>query len=242
MQQLRSRLAAARGSFAMLGPWLTVRYALINTLAYDPVGDQSFDRQHGTDTSGFIPPEKLDVDDTRTREQATMYIPSPPRVTSHLLRSLGIQYSRFTFVDIGSGKGRVLLVASRFPFRTVVGVEISPSLCAIARNNIASDRRAGSRRCHDVRIQEMSMERYVLPDSDTVFHLYHPFNGELLRTVLRRIEAWSIERKRSVKILYLFPADMTQAIFRELETIKVVRSVRCINEQYSWLLAANSNS
>src|SRR5689334_23652607 len=34
----------------------------------------------------------------------------------------------FTFVDIGSGKGRVLLMAAEYPFPHIIGVELLPEL------------------------------------------------------------------------------------------------------------------
>jgi predicted RNA methylase len=55
-----------------------------------------------------------------------------------LLRNIGEDLHRFSFVDFGSGKGRVLLVASHYPFREVVGVEFSPELQKIAEGNIRS--------------------------------------------------------------------------------------------------------
>ncbi len=47
------------------------------------------------------------------------------------------------FLDYGSGKGRVLLMAAQFAFRRVIGVEYSEELNRVARRNIE---RAG-RRC-----------------------------------------------------------------------------------------------
>ena len=41
------------------------------------------------------------------------------------------------FVDFGSGKGRAILVASRLPFRKVIGVEYSEPLTKIAQENIS---------------------------------------------------------------------------------------------------------
>ena len=37
------------------------------------------------------------------------------------MASLEIDFSQFTFIDIGSGKGRALLLAAEYPFRRVVG-------------------------------------------------------------------------------------------------------------------------
>ncbi len=43
----------------------------------------------------------------------------------------------FTFIDLGSGKGRVLLMASEYPFQKIIGVEFMPELHRAAQKNIA---------------------------------------------------------------------------------------------------------
>ena len=53
------------------------------------------------------------------------------------LDSLAIDASRFTFVDLGCGKGKPLMVAASYGFRRLVGVDISAECIAIARRNIA---------------------------------------------------------------------------------------------------------
>ena len=51
------------------------------------------------------------------------------RITALTLRD-------FTFLDLGSGKGRTLLMASDYPFRRIVGVELLHSLHQIAQENL----------------------------------------------------------------------------------------------------------
>ena len=52
----------------------------------------------------------------------------------------------FVFVDLGSGKGRTLLMASDYPFRRIVGVELLPALHQAAQNNL-SKYRSESQKC-----------------------------------------------------------------------------------------------
>ena len=40
----------------------------------------------------------------------------------------GFDFREFIFLDLGSGKGRTLLMASDYPFRRIVGVELLPAL------------------------------------------------------------------------------------------------------------------
>ncbi len=76
---------------------------------------------------------------------ATHYEATPPGDVVRLLAVAQLVPECTTFVDIGSGMGRVVLIASRLPFKQVVGVEISPALHEIARENLATYDRAVQR-------------------------------------------------------------------------------------------------
>jgi tRNA G46 methylase TrmB len=56
----------------------------------------------------------------------------PAWLIRETLNSIPLQPNVFAFIDMGSGKGRALLVASEFPFARIVGVEISRELSGIA--------------------------------------------------------------------------------------------------------------
>ncbi|QDT37699.1 class I SAM-dependent methyltransferase [Stratiformator vulcanicus] len=86
-------------------------------------------------TSGIVWQQDLGVSEKQA-EQAVEYNPTTASQFGSILESLPIDYEQFSFVDLGSGKGRVLLMASEFPFREVVGVELSSQLHEIAANNI----------------------------------------------------------------------------------------------------------
>ena len=96
---------------------------------------QRFDRRFQVQTSGVVQTEQLDVPENR-RAQAVEYLPTAASSLGWLLTKLPISHSDFVFVDLGSGKGRMLLVASEFPFRQVIGVELAQELHEIAEGNI----------------------------------------------------------------------------------------------------------
>lgn len=53
------------------------------------------------------------------------YQPTDPALFHEMLDSLKIDFRDFTFIDIGSGKGRTLLMASDYPFRPNSGSRTS---------------------------------------------------------------------------------------------------------------------
>ena len=78
-----------------------------------------------------------------------------------------------TFVDLGCGKGRVVLAAAQRPFRRVVGVEISTELAAIARANVDAYRPPPPLLA-PIEIVRADVTEIDLPDGDLLVHLYHP--------------------------------------------------------------------
>jgi len=56
------------------------------------------------------------------------YQPTDPALFREMMASLPIEFNEFTFVDLGSGKGRTLLMASEYPFKKIVGVELIADL------------------------------------------------------------------------------------------------------------------
>jgi 2-polyprenyl-3-methyl-5-hydroxy-6-metoxy-1,4-benzoquinol methylase len=48
---------------------------------------------------------------------------------------------RATFIDIGCGKGRVLLMAAEHGFRKIIGIDFAADLCLTARGNVEQYRR-----------------------------------------------------------------------------------------------------
>jgi len=57
-----------------------------------------------------------------------------------LAEQAGFDFPAFTFVDLGSGKGERLLMASDYPFRRIVGVELLPTLHHAAQENLGKYR------------------------------------------------------------------------------------------------------
>jgi hypothetical protein len=75
-----------------------------------------FDLLHGVRTGGRERLETLDLA-TANDIQKRRYEGIDPKLFNRILKNLGIDYSKFVFIDLGSGKGRAVMLASMFPFR-----------------------------------------------------------------------------------------------------------------------------
>lgn len=232
---LLSKLRRVRYSIASTGLRRGLADLATQLLAYKPEQDHSFDRPFGTDTAGSVQTDQLGIEDGERREQAILYLPSPPRVTRWMLDHVGIEPRETAFVDLGCGKGRVLLVASERPFQRVVGVEISRELAAIARRNIDLYR---ARTCRDVEVVNTDATQFAFPDANLLIHLYHPFEVSVTDAVLAQLERSLQRRPRRVTIAYLTYAAAVPSIeelFARYPRYQRVRHEQSVLGQYDWL-------
>lgn len=109
------------------------------------------------------------------------------------------------FLDLGAGKGRMMLLAARHPIRRVIGVEISSELAGVANANL---RRAASHlSCPTVEVVTADAASYRVPDDVTVVHMFNPFSGPVLTAALDRVLE-SIDRApRTVRLVYSNPRE-----------------------------------
>lgn len=165
--------------------------------------DSNFDRQYCVKTSGYILPNDLDV----PREKSNLsseYEPSSEKVLRFMFDHLPVNLKGFTFIDYGSGMGRVLLIASDYPFNQVIGVEFSPGLHEIAEANIKRYR-GKSRKCFNTVSVLMDAERFEIPREPCVIYLFDPFNKEIVEKVAANLERSYLEHPRQIIVIYYAP-------------------------------------
>lgn len=107
-----------------------------------------------------------------------------------------------TFIDIGAGMGRAVLLASQMPFARVLGVEMHPALARIARRNLAAWRRAGRAAC-TARIVEGDAAEMAFPQGPAVLFLFNPFGAVGMRRLLRRVARAYAGRAGELDLLYV---------------------------------------
>lgn len=159
------------------------------------------ERRLGIRTMGLVPIETLINDYTDCHD----YFPTTFSGFRTAMREIGIEAGE-VFVDYGSGKGRVLLMAAEYPFRRIVGVEISPALHAIARANLM--RCADRLRCRDIELWTGNAIEFPVPADASVIYLYNPFHGHVLRAVLAALRASLDAHPRRLRVVYNNPIHL----------------------------------
>jgi len=183
---------------------------------------RAFDWRHKVRTCGIVNLDRLTIKGNNARH-GVFYHPSHPKFLFEVLGALGVDYKRYTFVDLGSGKGRALLVASEFAFREVLGVEFARELHERACENIRRYRSA-SQKTRNVRSLHDDAITFEFPLTPLVILLANPFGPGVLVPVLRSLHASLASHPRDAIILYSAP-NHGELIERETTLSCVERSV-----------------
>lgn len=150
-----------------------------------------WDRANNVDTAGSIQLAMLDVVGPN-RDKGNECVCTSPKSFDFIMKSLPADLSGTTFIDIGSGKSRTLLLASHYPFGHIVGVEFARELAAIARRNIETYSSPG-RKCRALTVVEGDAAAYAFPDTPLVVYFYNPFSRDVFEVVLANLTA-SLQR------------------------------------------------
>jgi hypothetical protein len=169
--------------------------------------DRAFDAERNVDTAAWVRTPDL-VTDSPNRELAIRYQPSSREEFALLMDKLDVRHEDFVFVDYGSGKGKVLLMAAEYPFKRIVGVEFSEPLDRIARQNVQSLGADAAR----VETLVLDATEFEPPSEPLVLYFFHPFELPVMRRVLARVRA-SLEREpRPAYVVVTGPPALSDAI------------------------------
>jgi SAM-dependent methyltransferase len=184
--------------------------------------DRRFDIKHRVDTVGSINLEDLSFN-SDSKVHGVYYEPTPKRVFYNILSGLNIDHREFEFVDLGCGKGRVLFMAARFPFRKITGVEFSPELAEVATRNIETSTDE-HQQCKNLEILCLDAAQYRIPESKTIIYLFNPFYPAIMEVVAQNLAA-SFKRSPTKKIIiYYHPLSMH--IFEKLPFLKKIAAAK----------------
>jgi SAM-dependent methyltransferase len=165
-----------------------------------------FDEQFGVDTSGLI----YDLASGHPHDVYNNgYFAVAPSVFHGVMNALherlGLECEGVTFVDVGSGKGRALLLASDYPFREVIGVEISPELNRIARSNITRYVEASLNVRPPMASINADATAFPWPPGPLLVYMWNAFEEPVMRQVFDNLRASLLDRPRPLYLVYMHP-------------------------------------
>lgn len=181
-----------------------------------------FDKQFGTDTSGIVELCELGMSKEK-RAHGVRYEATYTSLAQKILQDLDIQHGNFTFVDVGAGKGRILLLASEYPYRHVIGVEFSQELAAISKKNNEVYSKTGRNRC-EIEVLCMDARQYAIPDGNVVLYLYNPFGPAVLWALLSHIKESLLSHPKELLIIYVNPMHLE--VFESMNFLTPIKQER----------------
>ncbi|HEY1936324.1 MAG TPA: class I SAM-dependent methyltransferase [Candidatus Angelobacter sp.] len=132
------------------------------------------------------------------------YFPSEPWIFEQMMEALPIHFQDFTFIDVGSGKGRVLVMAVPYGFKRILGVEFMPEWHRVAEQNIS---KLAAMHRPAMPIQSLCMDARDLqfPAGPLVVYMFNPFPEPVLATVLERLRQSLQADPRELFVAYRYP-------------------------------------
>lgn len=173
-----------------------------------PAPIHPFDRLHKTDTGGLI--RRVDLLTGHANDaHITAYYAVAPSILNALVdlwqtTSPTHDITRYTFLDVGAGKGRAMLTAALHPFHQVTGIELNPRLAAINRENIRLfESSPNASPLAPISLIEADALEAPLPETPTVAFLFHPFEAPVLRRFMARAQQHFAQRPGAFDVLYV---------------------------------------
>jgi SAM-dependent methyltransferase len=187
---------------------------------------QRFDTKYHIDTQ--MPVALADLETTAPGAKfANRYEGTPIAVLHRIIRRLKVDRQRFTFIDLGSGKGRVLLIAAQYPFKSVIGVEFSTTLHDIALTNIQKFAAAGATYTSVTSMNCDAGEFDFSNIGHKIVFCYNSFAADLMIRVLDNLNAPTHKPRETI---FAYLGGMPSAVSQKLSFFPIIDKGECLTE------------
>jgi SAM-dependent methyltransferase len=128
-------------------------------------------------------------------------------VSFYMLENLFTAFRKLSgnssIVDLGCGKGRVMMVAAHFGFNRMTGIDFAKEVCEEARVNMLKKEKQfpGIR----WKVINENVQNYEISPDDSVFFMFNPFDYSVLKNFLRKLDISCDEFPRPIYFLYASP-------------------------------------
>jgi SAM-dependent methyltransferase len=165
--------------------------------------DVSFDRKFNVETRGTEVVEELSADETLARHARRYEAVTTEQMSVLMSKLPALDFSQFTFVDLGSGKGRALFIAAEYPFKRIVGVEYGRELNDLAIRNIKTYHNP-AQRCFNIESVCADASAYEFPSGSAICFMNNPFDEVLMQKLMDGLTEALKKAPRDFFIVYLY--------------------------------------
>ena len=159
------------------------------------------ERKYRLNTSDFEPTEQMNIS-SRMIDLVYSYMPSNYKLLEHVFEEVNRYDHNQTFLDIGCGKGRAMMVAAHYDFKKITGVEINLDYCTSL-----SEKAIEYQNEFDCSFEIICNDasEYHIPDDVQTIIFYNPFKETVMRKVVTNILNSATKKGRPLYIIYLNP-------------------------------------
>ncbi|HJS54652.1 MAG TPA: class I SAM-dependent methyltransferase, partial [Chitinophagaceae bacterium] len=129
-----------------------------------------------------------------------------------------------SLLDVGCGKGRVMVAAAHYGFKNITGVEFAKELYKAAEKNINKIKpqfpdTSFKIFCHDIL-------NYRLDPDDKVFFLFNPFNKETMEKFSEQVNRSAKEYPRTIYFIYASPKHLETLLEKGYEIVFKIKKLK----------------
>ena len=148
------------------------------------------------------------------------YAPTYYSVIKESFRSIKDR-NKLTFIDVGCGKGKVLLVASDFGFKEIIGIELSKKLLITCKINLNNYKKLKVKK-KSIKLININATKYKITN-ENVFYFFDPFSKIILDNFLKKILESFKKNKRKIYIIFANPPKQNKLLNSKFKKIKIIK-------------------
>jgi len=176
--------------------------------------EYAFDSKYGIHTRGRSKPDPAKIKGGNS-SGGKEYQGYSYYLFKKFMKALPINFSESVFVDFGSGKGRVLIMAAEFDFKRISGIEFSEEFYRESLSNIDKAKLSSDK----LEIIHGDAAHYRIPDDSNVMFFFNPFGEEIMEKVLKNMDESKVRNPREIYIVYTSPTFENCFVKRGYEKI-----------------------
>lgn len=179
----------------------SIKHRGLSNTCYIGWQDWRKERQLGIRTFGAYAPDELSIE-ADSKMGGHLYQPSSSVIFERAMSVLPFNFSDKVFIDIGSGKGRAMILAAEAGFKKVIGVEYASELNDIAHINIE---RVQSRFPNtQFELHEGDALKYDIAEEVDIIYLFNPFDEDTIIKLAEKLKP-VFARTKKVYLVYVHP-------------------------------------
>jgi SAM-dependent methyltransferase len=186
---------------------------------YEIVGERKYNiNTIGADELKSLEEKGIDI------SHATMYMPVNYYILEHLMREIVKYASNKTFLDIGCGKGRPMIVAAYYGFEEIVGIDFSKEFCEDVTNAAALYKEKNP--AVNFSIINNDAFYFEIPENVTAIFLFNPFDDVIMNGVISNILKSQQQNPRTIRVLYANPQYKSLFLNKEFKEIYHIKKLK----------------